>query len=444
MNIAVIADDLTGSNVNGALLTAKGFFSATCLGMDQWNPDDFAHCGAVALNTDSRLLPRAEAWDKIYAAVALFAAQKPTLIAKRIDSTLRGNIGAEIEAALAAMDAAAPPASPPAVAVVVPVYPSSGRISVGGYLIVHGMPLERSPIAKDGLNPINSTQVITIIAQQTALRTGLVPLSTVLAGQNAVRAAIDEARDKGCRIIVCDAVTDEDITAIANSLRETSYPLLTVDPGPFTAEVAAVRVLTPRTEFEDRILAVIGSVSELTRRQIETLRLAHPVHMVRTDCVKLLDPARREDEIERVERQIREEGSAASVLGVCTAETADDILCMDTLAASRGISTSEVSERINSALAAIALRLLGRPELRIGGLYTSGGEVTVSTIRTLGGKGFSVRDEVLPLAVYGHLLGGCHPDLPMVTKGGFVGDTTALVRCIDYLFTKISTRTRQH
>ena len=29
-----IADDFTGANANGALLTAKGFSSATCLGPD--------------------------------------------------------------------------------------------------------------------------------------------------------------------------------------------------------------------------------------------------------------------------------------------------------------------------------------------------------------------------------------------------------------------------
>ena len=37
---------------------------------------------------------------------------------------------------------------------VVPVYPSSGRIAAGGYLIVHGIPLERSPIAKDAATPV--------------------------------------------------------------------------------------------------------------------------------------------------------------------------------------------------------------------------------------------------------------------------------------------------
>ena len=53
-----------------------------------------------------------------------------------------------------------------------------------------------------------------------------------------------------------------------------------------------------------------------------------------------------------------------------------------------------------------------------------------------------MRDQVLPLAVYGHIIGGEHPDLPMITKGGFVGDKDSLVECMEYLFTKISSRKR--
>ena len=102
----------------------------------------------------------------------------------------------------------------------------------------------------------------------------------------------------------------------------------------------------------------------------------------------------------------------------------------------------ETVRRINTALAAVAQQALQHKQLGIGGLYTSGGEVTVAVVRTLKAGGFSVRDQVLPLAVYGHIIGGEHPDLPMITKGGFVGDKDSLAACVEYLFTKISTRKR--
>ena len=142
MKIAVVADDLTGANVNGALLTAKGFFSSTCLDLSEWCAEDFSRTAVVAVSVDSRLLPPDQARERVRKAVAVLSKQQPSLVAKRIDSTLRGNCGAEIEGALAAMDALSPDGSPEALAVVVPAYPGSGRIAVGGFLIVHGTALQ--------------------------------------------------------------------------------------------------------------------------------------------------------------------------------------------------------------------------------------------------------------------------------------------------------------
>ncbi|GHV54830.1 hypothetical protein FACS1894206_08450 [Deltaproteobacteria bacterium] len=443
MDIAIIADDLTGANANGALLASKGFFSATCLDITQYNPASFAAYRAVAVSCDSRLLSPAEARKKARDAVTLFAGHGPRLVSKRIDSTLRGNIGAEIEGALLAMDeTSAPKASAgetkKAVALVVPSYPTSGRITAGGYLVVHGIPLERSPIAQDAASPVRHTSVMDIIAEQTDLKTGFISLSVVLAGPKNIRERALALWKEGCRILVFDAVTDEDIAAIASAFAETPFPFVAVDPGPFTAELASVRVVSARVEFADRVLAVIGSTSDLTRRQIEALRLAHTTHIEHVDSLAFLDDARREAEITRAVNALLNAPAKAAVLGVCTAEKAADVFSLDALSKETRRSPSALSESINTALAEIALRVLSHKELRIGGLYTSGGEVTVSTIRRLGGRGFSVRDLVIPLAVYGHLLEGACPDIPMITKGGFVGDTGSLVICVDYLFTKIS------
>ena len=442
MDIAVIADDLTGANANGALLTSKGFFSATCLDL-AGGLALFTEYSAVATSADSRLLSAGEAREKVKWAVGLFLKYSPTLISKRIDSTLRGNVGAEIEGALLALDEAAIDGQEKAVALVVPSYPSSGRITSGGYLVVHGIPLQRSPIAQDAATPVRATSIVDIIAEQSDWACGFISLKTILAGSGAIRAEALAQWKRGCRILAFDAVTDDDVADIAEAFRETPFPVVAVDPGPFTAELAARRIAPSGVEFTDRILAVIGSTSDLTRRQIEALRLAHAVHMVRLDCAALLDPAKRAGEIDAAVANIVSAPDTATILGVCTAERAEDVFSMDDLSKKLRMAPNEISESINTALASIAERILAISELRIGGLYTSGGEVTVSTIRQLDGQGFSVRDQVIPLAVYGHLLGGKTPDMSMITKGGFVGDTGSLVQCIEYLFTKISTRTRR-
>ncbi|MDR1242365.1 MAG: four-carbon acid sugar kinase family protein [Deltaproteobacteria bacterium] len=438
MDIAVIADDLTGANADGALLTTRGFCSATCLDLESWREAGFSAYSAITYSADSRLLTAEAARDKVYKASMVFAAQKPVLMAKRIDSTLRGNLGAEIDAALQGMDVTAGQPAEPAVAVVVPAYPSSGRVVVGGYLVVHGTPLEQSPIAKDPATPVFSSFVQTILAGQTGRRSGLIALSAVLAGPEAVLAEASLLVREGCSILVCDAVSDTDIRNIAEAFGSASFPVLAVDPGPFTAELAAVRLPSGTMKARKRVLAVIGSPSELTFRQMEALRLAYPAHIVRADWRRFLSDATRQDEIELVLDKVRAGAEDAAVLGVCSAEKPGDVFSLAELSATLGLPAGEISGGINNALAVMAERLLDCAELRIGGLYSSGGEVTVAVIRRLGGKGFGVRGEVLPLAACGNILQGRLPDLPMVTKGGFVGDDGALVQCVDYLFAEMS------
>lgn len=442
MNIAVIADDFTGANANGALLTAKGFSSATCLGLDKWDPAQFESYTAVSLNAESRLLSPQKAWEAVHSAVLMFAKHNPALISKRVDSTLRGNIGAELEAAVEAMDESF--GHKDSLAVMVPSYPSSGRICVGGYQIVHGIPLERSPIAQDAATPIKNTSVLKIIAEQSNIKCGFIPLEKVLYGIADVRESIRQHREAGCRVVLCDAVSDEDIVTLAQAFADAPYPLLAVDPGPFTAELAAVRVEAPRAQYENRVFLTVGSTSELTRLQLETLRLAHPSHIVVVDVKKILAGGNSlKAESERVIASVLAHPAEATTLGICTATSPEDVFSMEDMSRQLGISPSEISQKINDALSEITIQLLARDELRIGGLYTSGGEVTVSTIRMLKAGGFTVRDQVLPLAVYGHIIGGIEPNMPMITKGGFVGDQNSLVECVEYLFTKISTRKRE-
>jgi uncharacterized protein YgbK (DUF1537 family) len=134
--------------------------------------------------------------------------------------------------------------------------------------------------------------------------------------------------------------------------------VLAADPGPFTAELAAVRLSFPKAELQSRVLTVIGSASALTRRQMETLRLAHSAHIVRVDWRRLLNSAERQAEIELVLEKIISGAQRASVLGVCTAEKDDEVFSLTELAKTLGLSPEEISASVNSALAFIAEKLL--------------------------------------------------------------------------------------
>lgn len=448
MDIAILADDLSGANIDGALLAEKGFTNATCASLSQWDPAVFAGYETITINTDSRLMSGKEARDCVYQAMRLILPHAPQLLAKRIDSGLRGNVGGEIEALLQAIDDLSDSTDPKsddaqqATAIIVPAFPSSGRIAVGDYLLVDGIPLERSPLTKTSSTVLRSTRISHIIAQQTEFKTGLVSLETVLRGVFSIRTEINALRQSGCRIIICDSATNDDINAIAEALGDATFPILATDPGPFTAALASVRVVCPRTEQDNRVLMIVGNAGDLTRRQIDTLCLSHSCHIVRVNCWNLVNEKERSREIASIIRKITSYPENARVLVVYAEAWNSELYSVDKDGSAIPRPPGEIQSIINTGLSEIATTLLNHAELNVGGLYVSGGRTVTAVVHALNARGLFNHSEIQPMTVYGHLIEGQHPDFPIITKGGFVGNVDSLTRSIDYLFAKLSTKKR--
>jgi D-threonate/D-erythronate kinase len=123
MRAGVVADDLTGALEMGALLAARGLRCLVCFG------DLPAECDAdaVAIDTESRHLPPEEAAVRVLHAVDWLRRWGASRLFKKIDSTLRGPVDAEVRAF--AGDAPL---------VFTPAYPAMGRVVRDGKLYVHG------------------------------------------------------------------------------------------------------------------------------------------------------------------------------------------------------------------------------------------------------------------------------------------------------------------
>jgi uncharacterized protein YgbK (DUF1537 family) len=103
--------------------------------------------------------------------------------------------------------------------------------------------------------------------------------------------------------------------------------------------------------------------------------------------------------------------------------------------------SAEEAEAIPSALARSVRRAL--EEQAVGGVYTTGGDLTAALLSELGSHGLEVTDEVVPLAVSGSVVGGPWDGLPIVTKGGLIGDAGTTIACIDHLQRLADLRRRQ-
>lgn len=261
---AILADDITGAGDSGIHFAAAGRRVALLLRRDAL-VEAFGSHDTVALSCESRFLEPAAAAREARLAVRDCRDAGADVAYKKIDSTLRGNPGAEIEAILDEGGFRA--------ALVCPAMPKTGRVVRGGTMFLHDRPLDETEAGRDPFNPVASARVAEILSGQTALPIGSVGLDAVRAGKGALAGAVSSALDAGARIIVADAAGDADLAALADLLRsfrrDASTRLLPVGAGGLAEALAGSPASSPGAAPRGRMLAVVGSLTSASMAQID-------------------------------------------------------------------------------------------------------------------------------------------------------------------------------
>lgn len=218
----VLADDLTGALEAGALLEGAVVALHAAPGGQ-----------AVVIDTESRHLPPEQARRR----VAEWIEQIPAgLLYKKTDSTLRGNIGAELAAL------------PPGRIHYAPAYPRLGRTVRDGRLYVDGVPVEETAFARDPLDPVRCGVVLDVLQRQHA---------------------------PSGRVVIHEGASDQDLEAAAAAVLAEPVPRLAAGPAGLLACLAARLGLAPRPArlpAMPECLVINGSAHPASRAQIEAAR----------------------------------------------------------------------------------------------------------------------------------------------------------------------------
>ena len=424
----IIADDLTGANVTGALLRKNGYRFATFRHGAAVGPGVLSDYDAVAVSTDSRGIDPEAAYSKVKSTAQAFLLPAGCFYQKRIDSTLRGNIGAETDGLLDALGGEA-------VALVCAAYPDVKKLVAGGYLLIEGNLLERTGVGKDPKCPVTLSSVRAILEQQTRYPVGTVGMDVVSRGAGAIQGEAEALIRQGTRIISFDAVAGEDITAIAQAGTSLGRPFITVDPGPLTL---ACLNAGKKQRTRKRVLMVIGSVVPIVRQQAEAFEAFFKSGLVQADVLALLDENRSAAEKQRIFSALDACAQHSDFVGVMTAKREEDVLDLRETAERFGCNVETLSERIGAAIAELAAAYLEAHSREIQALYTSGGDITLGVCEALESAGICVLDEIEPFTMYGELIGGPYSGLPIVTKGGLAGRVDTLRNAMSYLQIKLA------
>lgn len=408
--VGVITDDLTGANATAALLWRRGLRTAA-LPTLKWPAACLAAYRCVCINTESRLLPVDAARRRVRQAADLIMEHGGRVLGKRIDSTLRGHIGAELEGALEAVGQRM-------VAVVTAAFPASGRTMMDGHLLVHGVPVTETFAWNDPISPVRESHLPTLLAAQTSLPVGHIPLAVVQRGAAAVAEAIREEVARGTVLLCADAVMDHDVIALGHGMSVSGVPCLAADPGPLTAAYAGAL-------GQQKALVVSGSISPVTVEQLDRLETEAGAALVRVDLNALVAQL---GEVERVVAALIAAGNGAKVIGIRVDSPVGD--------GAAKVPDPGAAPAILRGLAEITARALERiPD--VSGLYLTGGDTAQAVCSRIEATALDIEVEVMPLAVAGRILGGpCH-DLTVVTKGGLVGAADAALTCVRHILGEV-------
>ncbi|MFB4210548.1 four-carbon acid sugar kinase family protein [Shouchella sp. JSM 1781072] len=423
MKVGVIADDLTGANASGVKLVKQGF-QATTIVHSASLPEN-SYVDAVVMDTDSRYIDEAIASQRVGRAMKELQAWGADVFTKRIDSTFRGNIGAEIDEMLSHM-------AEDAISIVMPSFPESGRTMAGGYLLLDGVPLQETYVSKDPIAPITESFIPDLLAEKTRHQVGFVSLSTVMKTESAIETAIQKEITQGNRVIIVDAMTTEQIEKVALALTMLERQILCADPGPLTANYA--RAMLQQENQNGTILVSVGSATSLTGEQLTYL-------IEKTGSIPVyVDPAMLasysstwDEEVERATEAALEQAKVDRVLIVTTHKSGQKLVPLKAKAEQEGKSQDALAKRITDGLATISRKVLTQEQLTFAGCFTSGGDVTASVCALGRANGIALKDEVMPLAAYGTFDGGYFDGLPVVTKGGLIGDKKAIYECVKFI-----------
>lgn len=420
--IGIIADDLTGANDTALQFHLRGCNTQILFDYNS-TPECTLSTHAWAISTETRNLPAEEAVDVIKnASKKLIENLNTEYFYKKIDSTLRGNIAQETLALLDALGWDA--------AVVLPAFPSEGRITVGGYHLLKGVPIDRTEIARDPNAPVRESHVPTLLAQQagSAEHVAHIGLKTVTKGAGPILMELQELVKEGKKLIVMDAVSTTDIEQVVLAIEKSSYNILPC--GSAGLAQALSNAWLPEMKHQHiakklpdmPLLVVSGSATNLTKTQIQKVIESddfepYIIEIALEEVMK--DPS--EELIERIAKNL---GRYRMVL-IHSSAIENNSENNIGYAKEHDINHEIIPSLITDYLAKLTQKVIEKQEVI---LVLVGGETSYKCCNLIGSRHLQLVDEVEPAVPL------CldHKAQWVVTKSGNLGTPITLVNILKY------------
>lgn len=424
--IGIIADDLTGAADTGVQFAKRGLTTLVIIDKD-YREDILDRMQILAFNTNTRNVVPEIAYKRVNRVAKILKNKGVKCIYKKIDSTLRGNIGIEIESVMDVFDVET--------VILTASLPVHKRITVGGYQLVNQVPLQSSEIARNLNSSIPESHLPTLIQSQTKRKVGHINLSVVMQGIEALRQEILTHQKKGFEIIAVDAANKNDLATIANAIVAMELTKIIVGSAGLASELPSALGLKTKAESAIRkkegvVVAICGSKSRNAIRQILKAKEMTGNGVIGINIDRILTGKKSMDE--ELRKALRETKKLISKEKNIIVKLSDSkTVSGEEMSLKPRIETAVMKEKILEVLGRLAYKIV--KSSKVAGLVLTGGETAVSACKKLNSWGIVLGDEVLPGIPVGELVGGEFEGLNIITKAGSFGEEDTLVKAIKYL-----------
>lgn len=427
MKFAIIADDLTGANDSGVQFANKGLRSTVIFDIndEEMNTDE---SDVVIFDTDSRGISQEDAYKRVYQTTEIVNKYPPLkYLYKKIDSTLRGNIGAEIDAILDVV--------PKDFAIIAPAYPIIGRTTINGEHLLHGKPINQTEIAKDPKSPVLESNIEKRLQLQSKRKTATISIKDLSIGKEHIYNLVNDYKNNNIELIVFDIENENDLKLLVKYFVSSAFNVLWVGSAGLAEHlVSAVAInnegkKTYLSVNNQPVMIVAGSLSQATGKQVEYLKDKAGIAHIELNPVILFEPEKKLNEINRCQSKILSELIKGNDVVLYSGNKPEQITGAIENGKKQGLSTIEVSNEIADILGEIVKNIMNN--ITLSGLVLTGGDTAKAVSRHIGARGMELIKELETGIPFGYLIGT--NNIAAITKAGAFGKEDSLLKAINFL-----------
>ncbi|MBU3200327.1 four-carbon acid sugar kinase family protein [Clostridium estertheticum] len=427
--IAIIADDLTGASDSGVQFARKGIETHVIFDINLFS-DTSNENVVIVVDTDSRAIKTEDAYKIVKCTVSKLHDYGFDFIYKKIDSTLRGNLGYEIDAIL---DSTSFDYS-----IVVPAFPKLGRTTVEGVQYLNHVPVSETEVGRDPRTPVKESNVVKLLSLQTNRKCTLIKLDIVRGGIVNIIKKINEERAHGNEIFIFDAETEDDLEIIAASqshydpsriLWVGSAGLAEFIPKYFGFPDVLPEVMNI-SPTKNPVILVSGSLSQLTSNQVNQFNKLPQVAQIELNVLDIIQSDKKKaDEIKRCFDEVSIATKEGKDISLYTCSLPEYIVATKLSGKELGLDGMEVSNQISNALGEIMSKIL--KEIPLAGMILTGGDTAKAVCKWSEICGISLINEIEPGIPLGKPINKF--DMYVVTKAGAFGKYDSLIKALKML-----------